>query len=224
MNVNNSTLVANTATGNGGAIYNNKTLKLTGSFFGINFAYELANIYNAGDVQEFSNNTFDFYDVILYVPDGEYGIPTTITGTLDPQFNMDLQLILPGFVNYKDAEVAITDGIFEYNTGILPKGAYDVILNEIIYDTNGNVYYGEAITDRLVINKAKVYINLTVDDIILKNADKATPVLKVNASKNGTFQLLFNNRLSTFTIADTTAEITLDSECWRRKLQRNGCP
>ena len=211
MNVNNSTLVANTATGNGGAIYNNKTLKLTGSFFGINFAYELANIYNAGDVQEFSNNTFDFYDVILYVPDGEYGIPTTITGTLDPQFNMDLQLILPGFVNYKDAEVAITDGIFEYNTGILPKGAYDVILNEIIYDTNGNVYYGEAITDRLVINKAKVYINLTVDDIILKNADKATPVLKVNASKNGTFQLLFNNRLSTFTIADTTAEITLDS-------------
>ena len=209
--VNNSTLVANTATGNGGAIYNNKTLKLAESFFGINFAYEYANIYNAGDVQEFSNNTFDFYDVILYVPDGEYGIPTTITGTLDPQFNMDLQLILPGFVNYKDAEVAITDGIFEYNTGILPKGAYDVILNEVIYDKNGNVYYGEAIRDRLIVNKANVYINLTVEDIILKNADKGTPVLKVSASKNGTFQLLFNNRLSTFTIADTTAEITLDS-------------
>ena len=209
--VNNSTLVANTATGNGGAIYNNKTLKLTESFFGINFAYELANIYNAGNVQEFSNNTFDFYDVILYVPDGEYGINTTITGTLDPQFNMDLQLILPGFVNYKDAEVAITDGIFEYNTGVLPKGAYDVILNEVIYDKNGNIYYGESIRDRLIINKANVYINLTVEDIILKNADKGTPVLKINASKNGTFQLLFNNRLSTFTIADTTAEITLDS-------------
>ncbi len=209
--VNNSTLVANTATGNGGAIYNNKTLKLTESFFGINFAYEYANIYNAGDVQDFRDNTFDFYDVILYVPDGEYGIPTTITGTLDPQFNMDLQLILPGFVNYKDAEVAITDGIFEYNTGILPKGAYDVILNEVIYDKNGNVYYGEAIRDRLIVNKANVYINLTVEDLILKNSDIGTPVLKINASKNGTFQLLFNNRLSTFTIADTTAEITLDS-------------
>ena len=209
--VNNSTLVANTATGNGGAIYNNKTLKLAESFFGINFAYEYANIYNAGDVQEFSNNTFDFYDVILYVPDGEYGIPTTITGTLDPQFNMDLQLILPGFVNYKDAEVAITDGIFEYNTGILPKGAYDVILNEVIYDKNGNVYYGEAIRDRLIVNKANVYINLTVEDIILKNADKGTPVLKISASKNGTFQLLFNNKLTSFTIADSQAEITLDS-------------
>ena len=209
--VNNSTLVANTATGNGGAIYNNKTLKLTESFFGINFAYEFANIYNAGDVQEFSNNTFDFYDVILYVPDGEYGIPTTITGTLDPQFNMDLQLTLPGFVNYKDADVTITDGIFEYNTGVLPKGAYDVILNEVIYDKNGNVYYGESIRDRLIVNKANVYINLTVEDIILKNADKGTPVLKINASKNGTFQLLFNNKLTSFTIADTTAEITLDS-------------
>ena len=209
--VNNSTLVANTATGNGGAIYNNKTLKLTESFFGINFAYEYANIYNAGDVQDFRDNTFDFYDVILYVPDGEYGIPTTITGTLDPQFNMDLQLTLPGFVNYKDANVTITDGIFEYNTGVLPKGAYDVILNEVIYDKNGNVYYGESIRDRLIVNKANVYINLTVEDIILKNSDIGTPVLKINASKNGTFQLLFNNRLSTFTIADTTAEITLDS-------------
>ena len=209
--VNNSTLVANTATGNGGAIYNNKTLKLTKSFFGINFAYEYANIYNAGDVQDFRDNTFDFYDVILYVPDGEYGIPTTITGTLDPQFNMDLQLTLPGFVNYKDANVTITDGIFEYNTGVLPKGAYDVILNEVIYDKNGNVYYGESIRDRLIINKANVYINLTVEDLILKNSDIGTPVLKINASKNGTFQLLFNNRLSTFTIADTTAEITLDS-------------
>ncbi len=209
--VNNSTLVANTATGNGGAIYNNKTLKLTESFFGINFAYEFANIYNAGDVEEFKNNTLDFYDVILYVPDGEYGIPTTITGTLDPQFNMDLQLTLPGFVNYKDANVTITDGIFEYNTGVLPKGAYDVILNEVIYDKNGNVYYGESIRDRLIINKANVYINLTVEDLILKNSDIGTPVLKINASKNGTFQLLFNNRLSTFTIADTTAEITLDS-------------
>ena len=209
--VNNSTLVANTATGNGGAIYNNKTLKLTDSFFGINFAYELANIYNAGDVQEFERNTFDFYDVILYVPDGEYGIPTTITGTLDPQFNMDLQLTLPGFVNYKDANVIITDGIFEYNTGVLPKGAYDVILNEVIYDKNGNVYYGESIRDRLIVNKANVYINLTVEDIILKNADKGTPVLKINASKNGTFQLLFNNKLTSFTIADSQAEITLDS-------------
>ena len=211
MIVNNSNLVANTATGNGGAIYNNKTLKLTESFFGINFAYEFANIYNAGDVEEFKNNTFDFYDVILYVPDGEYGIPTTITGTLDPQFNMDMQLILPEFVNYEDALVTVTDGIFEYNTGILPKGAYDVILNEILYDTNGNVYYGEAIRDRLIINKAKVYINLTVDDIILKNADTATPVLKISASKNGTYRLLFNNRLTTFTIAGTEAEITLDS-------------
>ena len=209
--VNNSTLVANTATGNGGAIYNNKTLKLTKSFFGINFAYEYANIYNAGDVQDFRDNTFDFYDVILYVPDGEYGIPTTITGTLDPQFNMDLQLTLPGFVNYKDANVTITDGIFEYNTGVLPKGAYDVILNEVIYDKNGNVYYGESIRDRLIVNKANVYINLTVEDIILKNSDIGTPVLKINASKNGTFQLLFNNRLSTFTIADSQAEITLDS-------------
>ena len=211
MIVNNSTLVANTATGNGGAIYNNKTLNLTDSFFGINFAYEFANIYDAGDIQEFSGNTFDFYDVILYVPDGEYGIPTTITGTLDPQFNRDIQLILPEFVNYEDALVTVTDGIFEYNTGILPKGAYDVILNEILYDTNGNVYYGEAIRDRLIINKAKVYINLTVDDIILKNADTATPVLKISASKNGTYRLLFNNRLTTFTIAGTEAEITLDS-------------
>ena len=209
--VNNSTLVANTATGNGGAIYNNKTLKLTESFFGINFAYEYANIYNAGDVQDFRDNTFDFYDVILYVPDGEYGIPTTITGTLDPQFNMDLQLTLPGFVNYKDTNVTITDGIFEYNTGVLPKGAYDVILNEVIYDKNGNIYYGESIRDRLIVNKANVYINLTVEDIILKNSDIGTPVLKINASKNGTFQLLFNNRLSTFTIADSQAEITLDS-------------
>ncbi|MEE0934829.1 MAG: Ig-like domain repeat protein, partial [Methanobrevibacter sp.] len=211
MIVNNSNLVANTATGNGGAIYNNKTLNLTESFFGINFAYEFANIYNAGDVEEFKNNTFDFYDVILYVPDGEYGIPTTITGTLDPQFNMDMQLILPEFVNYENALVTVTDGIFEYNIGILPKGAYDVILNEILYDTNGNVYYGEAIRDRLIINKAKVYINLTVDDIILKNAETATPVLKISASKNGTYRLLFNNRLTTFTIAGTEANITLGS-------------
>ena len=209
--VNNSTLVANTATGNGGAIYNNKTLKLTESFFGINFALEYANIYNAGDVQEFTGNIFDFYDVILYVPDGEYGISTTITGTLDPQFNMDLKLILPEFVNYKDAEVNITDGIFEYETGVLPKGIYDVILNETLYDANGNIYSGEAIFDRLIVYKANVYINLTVDDMILKNSYSGTPVLKINASKNGTFQLLFNNRLSTFTIADTTAEITLDS-------------
>ena len=114
---------------------------------------------------------------------------------------MDLQLTLPGFVNYKDANVTITDGIFEYNTGVLPKGAYDVILNEVIYDKNGNVYYGESIRDRLIVNKANVYINLTVEDIILKNSDIGTPVLKINASKNGTFQLLFNNRLSTFTIA-----------------------
>ena len=209
MVVNNSTLVANTATENGGAIYNNKTLKLTDSFFGINFAYEYANIYNAGDIQSFSGNTFDFYDVILYVPDGEYGIPTTITGTLDPQLNMDLQLILPGFVNNEDAQVAITDGIFEYNTDVLPKGAYDVILAEIIHDTNGNIYIGESIRDRLIVNKANVYINLTVEDIILKNSE--TPVLKISASKNGTFQLLFNNKLSNFTIAGTQAEIDLVS-------------
>jgi len=209
--VNNSTLVANTATGNGGAIYNNKTLKLKESFFRINFAFEYANIYNAGDVQEFERNTFDFYDVILYVPDGEYGISTTITGTLDPQFNMDLQLTLPGFVNYKDADVNITDGIFEYETGVLPKGAYDVILNEVINDTNGNIYCGESIRDRLIVNKANVYINLTVDDMILKNSDMGNPVLKINASKNGTFHLLFNNKLSTFTITGTQAEITLDS-------------
>ena len=134
--------------------------------FGINFADEYANIYNAGNIQ-FTENMFDFYDVILYVPDGQYGIPTTITGTLDPQFNMDLQLTLPGFVNYNNATVNIIDGIFEYTTQIYPKGVYDVILNEVNYDSFGNVYYGESVRDRLIIYKANVYINLTVDDVIL---------------------------------------------------------
>ena len=108
MTVFNSTLVGNTAIGRGGAIYNNKSLELTKSIFGINFAEEFANIYNAGDIQ-FRENMFDFYDVILIVPDGEYGIPTTNTGTLDPQFNMDLQLTLPRFVNNTDASVTISE-------------------------------------------------------------------------------------------------------------------
>ena len=89
--MNNSTFIANTASGKGGGIYNNRTLKLTESVFGINYADEFANIYNAGEI-EFSENVFDFYDVILHIPDGEYGVPVIITGTLDPQFNIDLDL------------------------------------------------------------------------------------------------------------------------------------
>ncbi|MBR1611093.1 MAG: hypothetical protein IJ672_06390, partial [Methanobrevibacter sp.] len=141
MAVDNSTLIGNTANGRGGAIYNNKSLELTKSLFGINFAGEFANIFNAGDIQ-FSENIFDFYDVILIVPDGEYDIPTTITGTLDPQFNMDLQLVLPGFIENTDASVTISEGVFEYTTDILPKGVYDVVLNETLYDNNYNLYYG----------------------------------------------------------------------------------
>ena len=205
MTVDNSTFVGNTATGKGGAIYNNGSLVLKKSFFGINFADEFANIYNAGDIQ-FSENTFDFYDVILDIPDGQYGIPTTITGTLNPEFNMDVQVTLPGFVNNDDATVIISDGIFEYVTDILPKGIYPVKLDEVIYDSYGNIYYGELITDRLIINKANVYINLTVDDVVLPG----TPVLKINTSKNGTFHLLFNNKLSTFNITCSTAILTLD--------------
>lgn len=208
--VNNSTFVANTANGKGGAIYNNKTLKLTESVFGINTADEFANIYNAGSI-EFSENVFDFYDVILHIPDGEYGVPVVITGTLDPQFNMDLQLFLPGFVNNTDATVDITEGIFEHNVGVMPKGIYDVILNEIIYDSNGNIYYGEAVIDRLIIHKANVYINLTVEDIVLRDALVAAPVLKVNASQDGIINLLFNNKFLTINITDGYGEITLES-------------
>ncbi|MBQ7927788.1 MAG: Ig-like domain repeat protein [Methanobrevibacter sp.] len=208
MTVDNSTLVGNTATGRGGAIYNNKSLELTKSIFGINFADEYANIYNAGDIQ-FSENMFDFYDVILIIPDGQYGIPTTITGTLDPQFNMDLQVTLPGFVNYKDATVTISEGVFEYVTDVLPKGIYDVILNEIIYDSYGNIYYGEAIVDRLIIHKANVYINLTVDDIILRNSVQGVPVLKISASKDGLLRILFNNKFTEVTVTGGQATLTL---------------
>ena len=205
MTVDNSTFVANSAAGNGGAIYNNKSLVLTKSFFGINYAEECANIYNAGDIQ-YSENTFDFYDVILIVPDGEYGIPTTITGTLNPEFNMDLQVVLPGFVNHKNATVTISDGMFEYVTDILPKGIYDVILNEVIYDSYGNIYYGEAISDRLIIRKANVYINIAVDDVVLPGA----PVLKIDASKNGEIRVLFNNKFTIVNIVDGHATLTLD--------------
>ncbi|MBQ9025048.1 MAG: hypothetical protein IJ104_01525, partial [Methanobrevibacter sp.] len=210
MTVDNSTFVGNTATGKGGAIYNNKTLVLTKSFFGINFAEEFANVYNAGDIQ-FSENTFDFYDVILVIPDGEYGIPTTITGTLNPEFNMDIQVVLPGFVNYNDATVTISEGVFEYTTDILPKGIYDVKLNEVIYDVYGNIYYGELISDRLIVNKANVYINLTVDDIVLKNTDQAAPILKISASKDGLIRILFNNKFSQVNITGGQATLTLDA-------------
>ncbi len=210
MVIDNSTFVGNTATGRGGAIYNNKSLVLTKSLFGINYAEEFANIYNAGDIQ-FSENIFDFYDVILVVPDGEYGIPTTITGTLNPEFNMDLQTVLPGFVNQKDATVTIQEGVFEYVTDILPKGIYDVVLNEVIYDIYGNIYYGEAITDRLVINKANVYINLTVDDIVLRNTDQAAPVLKISASKDGLLSIVFNNKILNVNIVGGQATVTLDA-------------
>ena len=206
MTINNSTFVGNSATGIGGAIYNSRSLVLTKSFFGINFADEFANIYNAGDIQ-FSENTFDFYDVILVVPDGQYGIPTTITGTLNPEFNMDIQATLPGFVNNENAQVTISDGVFEYVTDILEKGIYDVKLDEIIYDIYGNVYYGELITDRLIINKANVYINLTVVDVILPGS----PVLKIDVSKNGLFYILFNNKLSNVTINDGHATIPLEA-------------
>ena len=208
--VNNSTFIANTANGKGGGIYNNKSLELTESVFGINYADEFANIYNAGDIQ-FSENVFDFYDVILHIPDGEYGVPVIITGTLDPQFNMDLQLVLPGFVNNTDATVDITEGIFEHNVGVMPKGIYDVILNEIIYDSNGNIYCGEAVIDRLIIHKANVYINLTVEDIVLRDALVAAPVLKINASKDGIINLLFNNKFLTVNITDGYGEKTLES-------------
>ncbi|WP_298523334.1 right-handed parallel beta-helix repeat-containing protein, partial [uncultured Methanobrevibacter sp.] len=209
MTVDNSTFVGNTATGKGGAIYSNQALVLTNSFFGINFAEEYANIYNAGDIQ-FSGNIFDFYDVILIVPDGQYGIPTTITGTLNPEFNMDLQTVLPGFVNGKDATVTISDGIFEYVTDILPKGVYDVKLDEIIYDIYGNIYYGESITDRLVINKANVYINVTVDDVVIRG-ESGSPVLKIDTSKTGLFHILFNSRLFDVNITDEHSSITLDA-------------
>ena len=207
--VDNSTFVANTATGRGGAIYNNKSAVITKSLFGINFAEEYANIYNEGDIQ-FRENIFDFYDVILYIPDGQYGIPTTITGTLNPEFNMDLQVNLPGFVNSKDAPVTISDGLFEYVTDILPKGVYDVVLNEIIYDGYGNIYYGESIRDRLVINKANVYINVTVDDVVIRG-ETGSPVLKIDTSKTGTFHILFNNRLYAVEITDKHSSITLDA-------------
>ena len=210
MAVDNSTLVGNTANGRGGAIYNNKSLELTKSLFGINFAGEFANIFNAEDIQ-FSENIFDFYDVILIIPDGEYGINTTIVGTLDPQFNMGLQLILPGFVNHKGATVSISEGVFEYTTDILPKGVYDVVLNEVIHDVYGNIYYGEAISDRLIIYKANVYINITVDDIVLRNTDQAAPVLKINASKDGLMRILFNNKFSEVNVVGGQATVTLDT-------------
>ena len=210
MAVDNSTLVGNTANGRGGAIYNNKSLELTKSLFGINFAGEFANIFNAEDIQ-FSENIFDFYDVILIIPDGEYGINTTIVGTLDPQFNMGLQLILPGFVNHKGATVSISEGVFEYTTDILPKGVYDVVLNEVIHDVYRNIYYGEAISDRLIIYKANVYINITVDDIVLRNTDQAAPVLKINASKDGLMRILFNNKFSEVNVVGGQATVTLDT-------------
>ena len=210
MAVDNSTLVGNTANGRGGAIYNNKSLELTKSLFGINFADEFANIYNAGNIQ-FSENIFDFYDVILIIPDGEYGITTTITGTLDPQFNMDLQVVLPGFVNYEPATVTISDGVFEYTTDILPKGVYDVVLNEVLQDNNYNLYYGEAITDRLIIHKANVYINVTVDDIVLRNTDKAAPVLKISANKDGLLRILFNNKFSEVNVVGGQVTLSLDA-------------
>ena len=209
LTVDNSTFVGDTATGNGGAIYNNKSLVLTKSIFGINFAEECANIYNAGNIQ-FSENTFDFYDVILVVPDGQYGIPTTITGTLNPEFNMDLQLVLPGFVNYKDATVTISDGVFEYVTDVLPKGVYDVKLDEILYDNYGNIYYGEEITDRLIIHKANVYINVTVEDVVIRG-ETGSPVLKNDTSKTGSFHVLFNNRLFDVTVTDAHTTLTLDA-------------
>ena len=205
MYVDNSTFVSNSANGKGGAIYNNKTLTLKKSFFGINFG-EFANIYNAGDIQ-FSENVFDFYDVILIVPDGQYEIPTTITGTLDPQFNMDIQVTLPGFVNNGDATVIISDGVFEYVTRVLPKGVYEVRLNEVLYDSYGNIYYGKAISDKLIINKANVYINLTVDDVVLPG----TPVLTISTSKDGLVHILFNNKLSNVTITGGKLTLTLDS-------------
>ena len=206
ISVDNSTFVSNSANGKGGAIYNNKTLTLTKSFFGINFAGEFANIYNAGTIR-FSENVFDFYDVILIIPDGQYGIPTTITGTLDPQFNMDIQVTLPGFVNNEDVTVTISDGVFEYVTKILPKGVYDVILNEVLYDSNANVYYGKAISDRLIINKANVYINLTVEDVVLPG----TPVLNIRTSKDGLVHILFNNKFSNVTITGGKITLTLDT-------------
>ncbi|MBR6024914.1 MAG: Ig-like domain repeat protein [Methanobrevibacter sp.] len=209
MTINNSTFVGNTATGKGGAIYNNGSLNLTKSFFGINYAEEFANIYNAGDIQ-FSQNIFDFYDVVLIVPDGEYGIPTTITGTLNPEFNMDIQVTLPEFVNNDDAQVTISDGVFEYITDpSLPKGIYPVKLNETIYDVYGNVYYGELISDRLIINKANVYINVTVGDVVIRGAP-GIPHLNIDASQNGLFYILFNNKLSNVTITD--GHIALDLE------------
>lgn len=208
MTVFNSTFVGNTATGNG-SIYNNRSLTLTESFFGINFAEECANIYNAGEIQ-FSGNTFDFYDVILDVPDGQYGINTTITGTLNPEFNMDLKVTLPGFVNNKNANVTISDGIFEYITDILPKGVYDVKLDEVIYDIYGNIYLGEAVSDRLIIHKANVYINLTVDDVVLHEGHEA-PLLKISTSKIGLIHILFNNRLFDVNITDEHTNLTLDA-------------
>ena len=145
--------------------------------------------------------------MILVVPDGEYGIPTTITGTLNPEFNMDLQVVLPGFVNGENARVTISDGMFEYTTDILPKGIYDVVLNEIIYDDYGNIYYGEAIFDRLIIHKANVYINITVDDIVLRNSLEAAPVLKISASKDGLLRILFNNKFSEVNVTGSQATV-----------------
>ena len=209
MLVDNSTLASNSATANGGAIYNNRALNLTQSFFGINFAEECANIYNAGQIQ-FSKNTFDFYDVILDVPDGQYGINTTITGTINPEFNMELHITLPGFVNGENADISVKDGIFEYTVRILPKGVYDVVLDEILYDEYGNIYYGEAIRDRLIIHKANVYINMTVDDIIIKGEDHKAPFLNISASKDGIIRILFNNKFSIINITNGKGNITLD--------------
>ena len=93
----------------------------------------------------------------------------------------------------------------------MPKGIYDVILNEIIYDSNGNIYSGEAVIDRLIIHKANVYINLTVEDIVLRDALVAAPVLKINASKDGIINLLFNNKFLTANITDGYGEKILES-------------
>ena len=209
MTVYNSTFAANTANGKGGAIYNNKSLVITKSLFGINFAEDCANIYNAGDIQ-YSENIFDFYDVILLIPDGQYGIPTTITGTLNPEFNMDLQVTLPGFVNNKDAPVTISDGVFEYVVDVLPKGVYDVKLDQIIYDSYGNIYYGESIRDRLIIYKANVYINVTVDDVVIRG-ESGSPVLKISTSKTGSFHILFNNKFYAVEITEKQSSLKLDA-------------
>ena len=93
----------------------------------------------------------------------------------------------------------------------MPKGIYDVVLDEILHDKYGNIYIGEAIRDRLIIHKANVYINLTVDDIIIKNdTDHKAPFLNISASKDGIIRILFNNKFSIINITNGKGNITLD--------------